>query len=732
MTSQYKYGWNDEVNVSSDMDDGWGSDDDDLLNETQEEDYNNDNNNNSHVSTHQNKPDVSPEIREKRLELYLELTRYLDSLSHIYSSLNAILQAEYNTPEKAAELIAYYHERPALLDYTLTKELPRMDYLLFQKGRRAPVTDKQAIADFLTSTQTVSHVCLLGRCANQSLLADLLQVVTGTDALVRPQYHTSAVATSCKFVLNPDHITVSAALELSLPTEQGRWTIGILHVGIMFVPDNMHPHVEYSLDGLEIVAQHDQDPRQLERVSEFLASLHEDGEQLEQEQQRKQEQQLNFRDAFLQQSSTLAAGMQTAWNSLPGFLPDQVMQAVEEEHPPHHVPVAPQERPTSILGGLFTKLAKSVALPDEDPSLYQEWQQQQAAAPRRPPPPPPLPPSAIPQLYRKDDAVRPETFAVRPPPPPPPPRAPLSLPPPPPPRTQGASCPPPPSSGPPLYRNDHSAQALSQPPPAISDKQPPLFPLSSPAFQPAQAYAPHDSILPPHPLVAAASKTEKDATSQLEDGWGDDDDVNIDVDIEAETVEESFCKIATGDLNEDVANEESVTKTVTVEHFEAIGGDRSERKEGVELWTDAQNIAEDDAAGDGWDDELEGLDASRDCLIIENEHSYRDTTPQTSNVGSIADENENNFCSTSTPQTSNVGLREATANGLPSPVAAEKPMPPLLPTSASKSIIKVTPLLPDVKFNKDWVYDPETDIIPTRKRWINPRPGSRVLGSVSS
>ena len=285
-----------------------------------------------------------------------------------------------------------------------------------------------------------------------------------------------------------------------------------------------------------------------------------------------------------------------------------------------------------------------------------------------------------------------------------------------------------------MYHNDHSAQTKSKPPPrppptVISDKQPPLLSLSSPAFQLAQASASHGSIPPPHPLEAASSKTQADATSQLEDGWGDDDDVNIDVDIEAETVKDRLCKTVTDDLNQDITKDESVTKTVTVDHFEAIGGDSCKREEGVKLWTDSQSIYEDDAAGDGWDDELEGLDASKGCLIIENEHSFRDSTPQTSNVGSISDENENNFFSTSTPQTSNVGLRETTTNV---PAAAEKPMPPLLPTSASKPIIKVTPLLPDVKFNKDWVYDPETDIIPTRQRWINPRPGSRVLGSVST
>jgi hypothetical protein len=31
-----------------------------------------------------------------------------------------------------------------------------------------------------------------------------------------------------------------------------------------------------------------------------------------------------------------------------------------------------------------------------------------------------------------------------------------------------------------------------------------------------------------------------------------------------------------------------------------------------------------------------------------------------------------------------------------------------------------------------WVYDPETDIVPTRKRWVNPRPGPRTLNSLTA
>lgn len=36
-------------------------------------------------------------------------------------------------------------------------------------------------------------------------------------------------------------------------------------------------------------------------------------------------------------------------------------------------------------------------------------------------------------------------------------------------------------------------------------------------------------------------------------------------------------------------------------------------------------------------------------------------------------------------------------------------------------------LVEELSIAKDWVYDPETDIIPTRIRWVNPRLGRRTL-----
>lgn len=420
------------------------------------------------------------------LEAYL-----LTDLPNIAPSLTALLEAEYNTVEKALELHEYYSSRPALAEYTIQKELPRMEYAILTSSaesatatetfassasgstnntntntdptQRYGITDKAWIAqrfrreESLNAPQPNHHppCSLAARCANQSLLADLLQVLTGPDRLVRPQYHAATVATHCRFVLpdNPmDWVHVQATLEVSLPLEQqrGRWTVAIVPIEVHFDFGQHHgaieqpPRVEFRLGTVTRVAsRQDADWHEnLQDCARLLGLLHchdEEGNENENsdeyKQQQQQQQSLNFRDAFLQSSQSLwqsnavvgmksawddlnaATGLGHKWNQLPTLLlPDaSVWEAVarDEEmerqqqhrsdhygHYPQHQPDGgkkltglvqnpqqprpppplpqqqqqqQQHRPTSILGGLVRSLAKSVALPEEDATLYQDW-----------------------------------------------------------------------------------------------------------------------------------------------------------------------------------------------------------------------------------------------------------------------------------------------------------------------------------------------------------------------
>ena len=117
-----------------------------------------------------------------------ELQEYVESLNRILTSINAVLEYEYNTPEKAHELLHYYSARPGLAAYTRTKELPRMNYQVVLPNGRVETSKEQIAQHHLPDTS------LMARCANQSLLADLIHVLTGPDLVVRPQFLAICVA----------------------------------------------------------------------------------------------------------------------------------------------------------------------------------------------------------------------------------------------------------------------------------------------------------------------------------------------------------------------------------------------------------------------------------------------------------------------------------------------------------------------------------------------------------
>jgi hypothetical protein len=332
---------------------------------------------------------VYPAARS-RSHLYQDLEEYLDLLPHLTTSIHAVLEAEYNIPEKASELLQYYEERPGLLDYTVNKELLRMDYELIEPNPRTggcpiTVTDKTSIAQALRQDE----MSLTGRCANQSLLADLLQVLTGPDRVVRPQYMATAVATSCNFQLDLQQSWVQCRtrLDLGLPTEDGRWKVANLDVYISVVLNPEQPYVEYQLEAIHPVARNADWAVKIQRVVEVLESLDLADDHSECVDNAHSD--IDYRDAFLQQSQSLMqnsvegmrstlqeidsiTGLSSKMKRMPAFLPDDVIQAAEE-----HTASSPHHRPQSILGGFMrqglSRLAKQVALPEEDPTIYEEW-----------------------------------------------------------------------------------------------------------------------------------------------------------------------------------------------------------------------------------------------------------------------------------------------------------------------------------------------------------------------
>ena len=281
-----------------------------------------------------------------------DLKEYVGSLSRILSSINAVLEYEYNTPEKAHELVEYYSARPGLAEYTRTREVPRMNYQVILPSGHVE-TNKQTIAQ-----QHMPDHSLISRAANQSLLADLLQVLTGPDLVVRPQFLAVCVAQTCQFRLHVgdqgrDMVQCNCMLQLSLPVEEGpRLNIATLRTTIAFSPHQ--PIVKFRVDKIVVMLKENQ-YHKLQQVVNFLKMMEGHLDELPgHEDLALQNAPAGiFRDAFLEQSQQLmtqsTAGMKSALKEMESviglkskfqavrggiskFLPDtNVLLAAEEE-----------------------------------------------------------------------------------------------------------------------------------------------------------------------------------------------------------------------------------------------------------------------------------------------------------------------------------------------------------------------------------------------------------------
>eukprot|EP00533_Pseudo-nitzschia_delicatissima_P003543 CAMPEP_0116096640 /NCGR_PEP_ID=MMETSP0327-20121206/10284_1 /TAXON_ID=44447 /ORGANISM="Pseudo-nitzschia delicatissima, Strain B596" /LENGTH=822 /DNA_ID=CAMNT_0003588347 /DNA_START=20 /DNA_END=2485 /DNA_ORIENTATION=- len=438
------------------FDDGWGEDDDffddDVVDETggdvhfegehsaqsgagittTTEDH-------SAIAQQQRQIPPPNDFNPERNPMVTELSKYIQSLDRMVSSINAVLEFEYNTFEKADELLEYYDKRPQLAEYTRTKEVQRMNYEIVLPDGYVETNKERIIGENLLPDHAI-----VSRAANQSLLADILQVITGHDLIVRPQYLASCIATSCKFVIHKgdhgaDMIDCQAQLSLYLPTTDGdRLNIAQVGVSVVFAPSR--PMIEFRVVKIQVLLK---DFSKLSSVAAFLREMDvptEDHEMIDAPADM-------YRDAFLEKSqrffSLSSEGMKSAFQqmdsvinlkgkmkSISSFIPDtDQMLAAEQEAmafaearrieleqqrqrgPAFPRPPPPQgcrdqtqnthanepKRPKSILGGLVASgwktLASSVAIPDDDPDIYGEFVPSQ----------PPRAPDQQMKFYRKEE-----------------------------------------------------------------------------------------------------------------------------------------------------------------------------------------------------------------------------------------------------------------------------------------------------------------------------------------
>eukprot|EP00522_Entomoneis_paludosa_P007422 CAMPEP_0172454792 /NCGR_PEP_ID=MMETSP1065-20121228/11676_1 /TAXON_ID=265537 /ORGANISM="Amphiprora paludosa, Strain CCMP125" /LENGTH=634 /DNA_ID=CAMNT_0013207181 /DNA_START=58 /DNA_END=1962 /DNA_ORIENTATION=+ len=245
---------------------------------------------------------------ESAQRIAADLSKYIELLPHAPSSFNALLDAEHNSnDDKARGLLRYYEERPNLLEYTLDKELPRMDYIWIDPETGEFIQDKTRIAGKFIEASRQEESYILPRCANQSLLADLLQFLTAGDdnALIRRQHHMAVNTRKVSIVVMPSNGTVlaKANLELSLPhPSQGLVNIATVHVSCQFSPLQSPPLFHYHVESVDLAESCPTEADLLD-IAYFLHDL---PSQLTVEEEEAAAAELNYskRDAFLQRTKS--------------------------------------------------------------------------------------------------------------------------------------------------------------------------------------------------------------------------------------------------------------------------------------------------------------------------------------------------------------------------------------------------------------------------------------------
>lgn len=639
--------------------------------------------------------------------IFWELKQYLEILPYLPRSINALLETEHNNNvQKAGELVRYYQERPGLVDYTLEKELPRMEYIWMDHEMGEPIhDDKPLVARLLMEeAQTYSH-SILPRCANQSLLADLLEFLSDSnhrDSLIRRQFHMATQTRHVQFILDPNAgtVLVKATLTLTLPhPSKGMLPIATLHASCQFVPHL--PLWHYHLESIQPLLK--LDDNELLQVAFFLQELlsNQDLDDCPQDHYGGGD---SFRDAFLQQTamdmwnqfkhaSRVSSETISAHFSLPSD--DLLEQARREEeeaaqaevlaaeqrrrimqqknpppsspgeqhsyHPQHHLndmhqPRQPgfatqdpsetpaMERPKSILGGMFSRLAQTVsALPHEDESMYEEWRPTQ-------------------QTHVENNTLseRPQQVAPAPP---------LRQP-------QQTTFPPNPSAQN-LVRSNPSSASQNQYKNLLVKQQP------SNLVSPLVDVDESNDGLPA--MAAPSSNLVKDETRP--EGWQTTDRLDSSNSVEEE-----------------------------------LSGNRGEDAKKYSLTPPEDN---DDIADSGWIDEEEILffpDEDVENKTSNQEQSQRLLDSTTNPLSTVT---------TTTPQTTLSQIDKdmdvvATTTTTTTTVVQDSEESADVENEAHRTPIGSH----DPMIDPDWVYDPETDIIPTRKRWMNPRPGPRQLSQL--
>ena len=319
------------------------------------------------ADTHDN-----PETNQRVYCLVNELKRYLDWLPQAGAVWNAWLDEQYSGNDSLAQAaIQYYQQRPELVEYTLDKELPRMQYT-WMSAAEGVVTDASHIALLLLQASWSDDPLMRvwARSANQSLWADLVQSLTTTStttsttcgdpheppppSLIRPHWHMAVHTHDVEWTLCPDTCTIvaKAVWELRLPHPQLQLVpIAQLTVSVQFSPQI--PLVQYHVESMKPIRHDDleDDDLWLLQVARFIVEL---PSFVVEEEEEDEEDELDhgsnrsrlggglYRRRFLQSSSS---SLQRTWNHSRAAAHNLWRRARERELERQHNPPKQHQQP---------------------------------------------------------------------------------------------------------------------------------------------------------------------------------------------------------------------------------------------------------------------------------------------------------------------------------------------------------------------------------------------------
>jgi hypothetical protein len=140
------------------------------------------------------------------------------------------------------DFIGYYKSQPDLKEYTLEKELHRIQYTLITP-QGSKLTKADHILDHVNreSQDEAKKHELLYRAANQSIFADVIIALTSFNGLVRPQLCAGTFVDKCSITIDlsreDPHVRAQCFLNVSIPDYQGnRLSMASILVSIFFCP----------------------------------------------------------------------------------------------------------------------------------------------------------------------------------------------------------------------------------------------------------------------------------------------------------------------------------------------------------------------------------------------------------------------------------------------------------------------------------------------------------------